>query len=357
MPFRTLIVSIVLLLLAAQTGIAEQGLKVRDGKDERLLLPLGFSSREILGLDRSGELLTLDPRKVKDPQVIPRFRAYSQSEMRGDLLREFGKHFEVTGTGNYLVVHPKGARNLWANRFEELYRSMVHFFRQRGYNVSKPKFPLVGIVFHSRAQYQRYCSRVLKTNVSSSYGVYMPKTNRIYLYDATQGAGKKSLEWEENLATVMHEAAHQTAFNVGIHMRAGGSPVWLIEGLGCLFEAEGIYDAFHHRSQADRLNEGRLRDFKSIKNSGNLESFLMGIVASDKKFRQDMGRSYAAAWALTFYLSEKQPRDFIRFIKKTSKVGPYDTYSASDRVRDFRLIFGKDTKMLTTRVSRFVDEL
>lgn len=357
MSFRTLIVSIILLQLTAHAALAERGLKVRDGKVDRTILPLGYSSHEILGLARNGEMLQLDPRKMKDPQVVPRFRGYSQGEMRGDLLKEFGKSFEVTGTGNYLVVHPKGSRDLWANRFEELYRSMVHFFKQRGYHVSKPQFPLVGIVFYSKAQYQKYCSRVLKTNASNTYGVYMPQTNRIYLYDATQGKGKKSREWEENLATVMHEAAHQTAFNVGVHTRYGGTPVWVIEGLGCLFEAEGIYDAFHHRKQEERLNPGRLRYFKSIKDSGNLESFLMGIVASDKKFRQDLGKSYAAAWALTFYLSEKQPRDYIRFLKKTSKVGPYDKYSDSDRVRDFRMIFGKDTKMLTTRVSRFVDDL
>lgn len=350
--------SIAFFLLFATPCVSEQGLQFKENGKSQTILPLGYSSRVVLGLQRNGTMVEINPHDMDSPKVLPRFSPFSQSEVRGELLKEFGRKYEVTGTGNYLVVHPRGSRDLWANRFEELYRSMTHFFKTRGYPISKPMFPLVGIVFHSESQYQAYCSRVLKVSASNTYGVYMANTNRIYLYDATRGAGKKSAEWEENLATVMHEAAHQTAFNCGVHTRRGRTPVWAIEGLGCLFEARGIYNSFHFRNRTDRINYGRLRDFKqSVQRSGDLESFLMSMVASDKIFQRDPSRAYAAAWALTFYLSEKQPRDYIRYLKKTSKRGPFDRYSAEDRMRDFKQSFGKDSRMLATRVSRFVDEL
>lgn len=356
---RPILISSLLLLLSFATICdAEQGLRFGSGKNQQTILPLGYSSRVVLGLKPNGYMVELDPKKIVEPTVIPRFPVFSQSQMRGELLHEFGKQFEVTGTGNYLVVHPKGGRDVWSKQFEQLYRSMTHFFKTRGYPTRKLQFPLVGIVFYSKSQYEQYCSRVLKANASDTYGVYMSNTNRCYLYDATQGAGKKSSEWEENLATIMHEVAHQTAFNSGIHTRRGSTPVWAIEGLGCLFEAKGIYDAFHFRSRNDRINYGRLYHFKkSVQKRGNLESAIMNMVASDKIFQRNPGDAYATAWALTFYLSEKQPRDYIRFLKKTSKFGPFDRYSSQQRVKDFAQIFGKDTKMLSMRVSRFVDEL
>jgi hypothetical protein len=234
---------------------------------------------------------------------------------------------------------------------------MMHFLRQRGFRTQRPKFPLVGIVFYSKSQYQQYMSRVVGTNASGSYCIYMGNTNRIYLYDATQGKGKESREWDENLATVMHEAAHQTAFNCGVHTRFGQTPKWGIEGLGCLFEARGIYDAFHYRKIDDRLNLGRLRDFKHMRKTTDLEPLMMDMVASENVFKRRPGQAYAMAWALTFYLSEKQPRDYMRFLKKTSNLGPFDSYSQSQRVRDFQQIFGRDSKMLMTRVGRFIDEI
>jgi len=298
----------------------------------------------------------LSPSSLKQPKMIQRFQPFSQAEMRGELMREFGNAYEVTGTGNYLIVHPIGKRDLWAQRFEELYRSMTHFFRTRGFPMQQPKFPFVGIVFYSKKQYMQYTRARFDGNASGSYGYYMPQTNRIYLYDATRGAGAKSSEWPENLGTVMHEAAHQTAFNTGIHIRSAATPRWLVEGLGCLFEAPGIYNSFHFRNQQDRINYGRLEDFQGYVKS-IAPDVIASIVASDKPFQFDGGRSYAAAWALTFYLSEREPRNYIRYLRTVAKHKSLEPYDAAERVREFATIFGKDYRMVAARVTRFIDQL
>ena len=325
-------------------------------KQKQVIRPVGYTRDEIYAFGRNGSLLTIPVSQVKNPKVVPRFRPFRQSEMRGQLFREFRKGFEVSGTGNFLIVHPSGTRDLWAGRFEELYRSMIHFFRTRGFPVQKPEFPLVGVVFHDRNQYNQYCRAVLKSNASSSLGLYSPETNRLYLFDATQGTGRKSAEWEENLATVMHECAHQTAFNIGIHLRAAPTPRWLGEGLGCHFEARGVYNASQFKNLEDRLNVRRLLEFRRSVLS-DAPQIISAIVASDTPFQMNAAQSYAAAWALTFYLSEREPRKYISYLRKVTQHEPLAEYGTGDRVREFASVFGKDYRMLGTRVARFIKGL
>ena len=189
-----------------------------------------------------------------------------------------------------------------------------------------------------------------------SLGVYMPTTNRIYLYDATRGQGKADPAWQENLATIMHEAAHQTAFNCGIHNRGAETPYWIAEGLGGLFEAKGIYSTFKNPRKKDRVNAGRLRSFQRlVKNDA--QQWLTEVIGSDQLFRRDPTRAYATAWALTFYLSERKPREYIRYLKIVAENKPLAEYGPADRMRDFTKVFGKDFEGLTVGLTRYMDAL
>ncbi len=122
--------------------------------------PVYWDQNMVALLMRDGQYITFPPseakqfRKISDP-----FRSYSQSTLRGQLMREYGRDFDVSGTGQYLVVHPAGQRDRWADRFEQLYRSMVHYFTARGFSVSRPEFPLVAIVFRSRGDYLAHLRR------------------------------------------------------------------------------------------------------------------------------------------------------------------------------------------------------
>ena len=353
---RSISLSLLVLGCLTTTAFAEKGLRFKiDGKAIEIL-PAGYSSTQILGFKRSGEMINVSPSEIKNPVVTNRFVPFSQSEARGELLREFGKSYEVTGTGSYLVVHPKGYRDLWANRFEQLHRSMTHFFRTRGYPMKKPKFPLIGIVFHSKSQYQAYCRRVLNYSAEDAIGLYMENTNRIYLFDATQGQGAQSRRWEQNLSTVMHEVAHQTAFNAGIHVRRSRTPGWIVEGLGCLFEAKGIYDTSKFKRREDRVSVSRLQRFR--KNSiDDVEDDVMSLVSSDKLFKREPLNAYATSWALTFYLSERRPREYVRFLKMVAKHEPFDRYSSSQRVAEFSKVYGRDFRKLAMELVRYMRDI
>jgi len=178
--------------------------------------PLVWSNSNVHLLARDGSLFEFRPQEAKNFRKLGAgFRSYSQGEMRAELIREFGRGFDVTGTGHYLVVHPTGQRNKWATRFEELYRSFVHYFTARGFRPDSPQFPLVAIVFPSHRDFLRYVNRNGTKLPSGALGYYTPVSNRILLYDVTPDADEDDSNWQTNAETIIHEAAHQSACPFG----------------------------------------------------------------------------------------------------------------------------------------------
>ena len=88
-------------------------------------------------------------------------------------------------------------------------------------------------------------------------GFYSPTSNRVTLYDQGAGASNRRA-WQQNEATIIHEATHQMAFNTGVHNRFAPTPRWLAEGLGTMFEAPGVWDWRNHNQLSERINRGRL---------------------------------------------------------------------------------------------------
>src|SRR5690349_8794391 len=81
--------------------------------------PLALTDDKVILLTRDGGLAEFAPQEASNYSRLPgSFHSYSQAEIRGQLLREFGQGFEVSGVGHYLVVHPTGKRDQWAPRFE-----------------------------------------------------------------------------------------------------------------------------------------------------------------------------------------------------------------------------------------------
>ncbi len=181
--------------------------------------PVSWSDQRVCLLVRDGMLWQFAPGEAEHfLQISADFRPFSQSEMRGQLLQEFGRGYDVSGTGNYLVVHPAGQRDRWAPRFEALYRSFAHYFTARGMRPQRPQFPLVAVVFRSQADFARYAAQDGMQVQPGVLGFYSPASNRVLLYDVTWGNGNDE-QWYVNAETIIHEATHQTAFNCGVHSR------------------------------------------------------------------------------------------------------------------------------------------
>lgn len=317
--------------------------------------PLFWNDAQMLLLSRDGALHQVDPRQAtKAKRTANRFSGLSTSQMRTALYQEFGQGMTVTSTGHYLVVHHPGESDAWAQRFEQLYRSFHSYFRVRGFRLSQPQFPLVAVIYATQDEYYEQSRTSGRKLPPGTLGHYDNRTNRVLMFDR---AGDGDRDWAITANTIVHEATHQTAFNVGLHSRTTSTPQWLVEGLATMFEARGVYQSQPSDSRSDRINRGRFDDYRHFRGQLGSGMSILELVASDQPFRTTPQRAYANAWALTFYFSETRPRQYERYLARTSTRPPLTEYATMERVRDFQVEFGKDFELLESNFHAWMDEL
>jgi hypothetical protein len=316
--------------------------------------PLSWSEDRIYLLARDGALVNFRPGEAQDyHKSSPRFYSYTTSEIRERLYTEFGPEFDVTGTGHYLVVHPRGQQDKWAERFERLYRSFYHYFQVREFKLQDPDYPLIAIVFRNRDDYRQYASRTGSGPGANTLGHYDDWTNRISLFDITSSNPEE--EWSRNAETIIHEVTHQTAFNTGIHARFTGVPRWLCEGLATMFEARGVWDSASYQTTKDRINRDQLAAFQRYVAKRRKEGSLANLIAFDQMFTADEEGAYAEAWALSFYLCETQPRRYSEYLARTAARPAFQKYAAEQRIADFQQIFGDNLKWFEIQFLRHME--
>ena len=353
-------------------------------------------------LDRGGRI---EPIKLKSVtsfrRVSSRFRSHAPNIIRSQLLKEFGKSFEVVGTRHYLVCAVRGRARQYAEIFESLYRTFHLHFSTRGFEIDEPQFPLVALVFPDRQNFTEYCERDGIKASKGLLGYYLMTSNRVALYDAAKeplaanvppslghqfkkgpgtiagSAGHRpkvgrvlgttvpapSLNHvfatvQGNLKdTIIHEATHQVAFNTGLHSRIGAHPKWVIEGLATVFEAPGIRDGSRNRSAKNRINRSRYLWFQNFVKTRRRPKSLAEFVGSDAMFQTQVLDAYSEAWALTFYLIETRPRKYARLLKTIAERDPLTHYSSNQRIEDFKTVFGDNLDFLDADFLRFIERL
>lgn len=318
--------------------------------------PLAWTDATMTLLSRDGSLHEFAPSRARDARrTSPTFQGYSTQEMRQRLYEELGSRFEFTSTNRYLVAHPRGEQAVWADRFEQMYRAFVRYFRVRGFEPEEPAYPLVAVVFRNRSEYQRYVSTSSSGAPTGALGHYEPRSNRVYLYDQSSAGGDD--RWDETASTIVHEATHQTAYNVGVHTRFAAGARWVSEGLATMFEARGVHDARSYDRGDSRINYGRLYDYQRevmpTQPLGSLETY----ISSDQAFERTPILAYAQAWALTFFLSETRPQQYADYLALTADRPLFSDYPSWQRVADFREAFGDDLELLDSHFVSFVRDL
>jgi hypothetical protein len=348
---------LVLCLFSTSERVVAAEFMFRARVDGRMLegKPLHWTAERMILLARDGQVHEFNPKLAKEgKKTSPRFFGYSASEMKTALQQEFDKQFDVSTTRHYLVVHPRGERDEWASRFEDLYKRFEHYFRVRGFQLEEPPYPLVAIVFRNEADYRQHAADTGRSVPSTWVGDYAADSNRIFLFDMTTDGES---DWSRNADTIIHEATHQTAYNTGIHRRYAGTPRWVSEGLATMFEARGVWSAQYDHTQADRINRGRLLEFKDLTANRWQSGMVLNLVSADRLFQSNESDAYALAWALSFYLCETQPRLYCQFLAKTSARPMLSDYTAAERAADFEDIFGGERKMFEIKFLRYMEEV
>ena len=222
--------------------------------------------------------------------------------------------------------------------------------------MQEPEFPLVAIVWPDRQSFNRACTADRGGVPTGLLGYYSPISNRIMLYD--MGNGRQSDEaWEQTSATIIHEATHQTAFNTGIHRRFADTPRWVVEGLGMMFEAPGVWNSRAFTRREDRINHDRLDYFRERLLPIHKPEILESIVGSDRLFNTDTLAAYAEGWAVSSYLVETQPHKSSQYLAVTAKQQVGQAYVPARRLADFTSVFGSNFRLIEAQFLRFMKEL
>lgn len=313
------------------------------------------SATESLVIAEDGWLHTVAATKRDERMrtTDERFEPASATRMRNQLRAEFGPTFEVVATSNFLVVQPRGRGDRWPKMFENSHRSFVEYMSKRGVKVRTGRFPMVAVVLpDARAMYAELDR--LGIDVSRVAGIYANRCNRVMTHDG----GRLS----DIAATVRHEAAHQSAFNSGVHSRVNDTPSWITEGIGQMFEPEALASGRSGTDLSDRVNReslNHLRKKLSFRNANDITEWVEQLVDGDEAFRDagNVHTAYAVAWAMMFYLSERDSDTFADILNFTATRPPFESYRRGQRRIDFERIVGTDTVTFSKRLARFLISL
>lgn len=305
----------------------------------------------VLGSDgRLHDLEGSDAAKLHDTGRP--FRPESALRMRDKLRSEYGKNYDVVATNDFLVVQPVGRDDRWPNLFQTSHDAFVQYMDQRGVHVSKGNFPMVAIVSPDETAMRQEFKRQ-QIEVGRVLGVYHPHSNRVMTHDGNHHG--------QTYATVRHETAHQSGYNTGVHSRINDMPKWITEGVGQMFEPAGMTDRRRGISRADRVNQDSLAYLRQ-NHSDRIRFFrdVQSLVRHDELFDgkpTQVGDAYSVAWAMMFYLGERDHRRFAALLNFTSTRQPFIEYPPSQRQNDFERIMGTSTEKFALQVHRFVGSL
>lgn len=294
---------------------------------------------------------------------------------------EFGRHllgqlppgFDVHRTTHYLICYntPREYAAWCGALFERLYMAFTNYWARRGFQLSEPPLPLPALVFADRSSYRQYAQSELGELAGSIPGYYSLTTNRMTLYDLTGTAVAGPMprrstsqaqinrilsqpEAERTVATIVHEATHQIAFNCGLHTRLSDCPLWVSEGIALYFETPDLASRKGWKS-IGAVNQVHLAQFREYLPRRPADS-LVSLLTSDKRFRDPaISRdAYSEAWALTYFLMSRRPKEHVAYVRLLSRKKPLIWDGPQTRLADFRQAFGDDLNRLDAEMVRFI---
>ncbi len=356
-----------ILLLTAALGrlraeAVEHVVMKRDGKQSEV-------SGKLLVTAADGGLLLLAPDGVEwgiqPDEIISKrsddepFKPLTAAQLGKKLRDELPSGFETLTTTHYLICYNTSREYAqWCGALlERLNLAFVNFWTRKGVKLHECEFPLVAIVFADKNAYASFAQAEVGQAAQQMIGFYSLRTNRVLMYDLTGsesenagGARRNSAaqindllsrpEAEQTVATVVHEATHQVAFNCGLQTRFADIPLWVSEGLAVYFETPDLQSAKGWRTiggvNYPRLE--RFREYLTRRPAGSLESLL----SDDKRMRDPATAldAYAEAWAFNYYLIRQHPKEYLAYLKQLADKPPLVWDEPRTRLKEFRAALG-----------------
>lgn len=303
------------------------------------------------------------------------FHFYGKDELSKRLLEEMPDGFRIHQTANYVICYNTSETYAeWCGAlYERLHFGFYSFWKNQGLTLKEADAPLVALVFADKEAYVEYASREMGPRAEDTIGYYSFMTNRVTMFDLTgadrlpvrgrrpQSAAHINLilsqpKASRTVATIVHEATHQLAFNCGLQLRLADIPMWLSEGIAMYFETPDLRSSKGWRTvgKVNRFHLTRFRDSLKKRNDDSL----ITLIQDDKRLRGAEGvrQAYSESWALNYFLIRNHREQYLEYLKLLSKKEPNQYDSPEDRIAEFRRFFG-DLKSLDEEFLRSMRRL
>lgn len=337
-----------------------------NGKQESSLAEVvrKFADESLLLRVPDGRLLSLHPEEIVSQESVPTsLTPLSQDEVIELLKVELGAEFRYASTKHFVIAfNTSQIYAEWVGKlFERFYSAFAADWSKRGIKLDSPRFPLVAIVFSNKASYLEFAHRDIGESASSLIGYYNMNSNRMISYDLTGIDGMvpanervssqvvlnsilSQPQAERTVATIVHEAVHQLAYNSGLQTRLADNPLWLSEGLAMYFEAPDLRSP--QGWKIGNVNYYNFRLFLAGLNTRQAGS-LQKLISDDQRFKDSasVAAAYHESWALTYFLMKTRRKPFTEYMKEISGLVPLGESDPRARIAMFEKHFGELGKL------------
>ncbi len=287
------------------------------------------------------------------------FAPLTHDELGAQLLSELPEGFQIYTTPHYVIAYDTSLTYAkWTSSLlERLHRAFTGYWSTKGFELNEPEFPLPVVVYASRDDYRLASRGELGAVAGSVIGYYSLATNRVNMYDLTGAeAGRAGRNERASfktinhmlaqpaavplVATIVHEATHQIAFNCGLQTRFADIPLWLVEGMAVYFEAPDLSSS-RGWTGIGKVNYPRLEVFRGHLARWKSDEF-EDLITGSARLRnpQTAIDAYADAWALNYYLIRFQSAGYAGYLESQRQKGPLATTTAEEKLNEFEQHFG-----------------
>lgn len=318
---------------------------------------------------RSGRLQMINgPTIVERSETEFEFRRLSDDEMGSYLTSLTGPEFHISQTDHYIIcANTSEAYAEYVGRLlERVYEAYAEFTQQLKAPFTAPKEKLPIIILSSVSEFQEFAKlQHPEATFEDTPGYYSIRENQVLLQDLTRDRSlkapairKKLAEQPLQLATIVHEAVHQLAFNSGLQVRMADNPVWFSEGFATYFEQVAVRSP-QLWTKPGLVNARHHAEFTRTAKGDSLSIPLEDLLSGEQTFLDatTVATAYAESWALVYYLHKENPEGLGVYLNSLSRLQPIQRVSPEMRLAVFQEAFGEEPAAVEKKMIPVIKKL